>query len=769
MNIDNISLDLPAKLEEILKFSFNFDGLKKVIEYFQKNNNILVSYINDFDKRITLFESFKKDIDDIKIKSLSIEKSNEEINESLLNMQKKMISLESKLNDISRTTEENCETLKKHSNMIYKHEENLKKITKNLDEHNEIIKEIKDNYDIMKKKIDINDTKINELENKSEEAFILIKDNSETMSREKLETNQQIENINSNLNNLTTTYFTMKKITEMKNKEYDKYINDILRNNYKFSYNKKSALNSFEYAFMDEKEKNDIDNDNDNDNNDQKSNNDEEKNFNKTYKSFDFKKDKNYDKFFEELKKNEKKTEEENNKNKKVIKDIQNNIDNMNVKIKNILKDNYINMNNKDYIIKIDELYKKLTDNIKLLSIAINTKPDREDLEALKRNLEIRLKKLEMIQNNPHELKKVDLNEEPIEKKEIITSIDDKIYDYLIEKIQSSINNNISNLIEDIIIKNGRNIDLSNNTVILDLIRNNKNSFDEINQKILSLSENKGKISKEFEEKVDMLNEQVIKLYENNNINSLKIGEVIREIEGSDNEEEDQEDNKKNKLNEGTIKERLSRLSNLFYEIKDRAVMLEKKNNSFNREIKEDVKSHLKIETTKIVEQFKNKLSIFTHKFEDELNNKIDQIGLYSFEKKINSKLYYELKDKLNKNELKKNNNLLNRKIDSLENKISKTLVDTIIDLQMDEAPLLLKKNNKNLEVCASCNQILQRNNSINSDISMSPNKSHINKYKSKIGKFNGINSQTQTLNLKTSLSTPKFLPEINTNNFNDK
>ena len=299
MNIDNISLDLPAKLEEILKFSFNFDGLKKVIEYFQKNNNILVSYINDFDKRITLFESFKTDIDDIKIKSLSIEKSNEEINESLLNMQQKMISLESKLNDISRTTEENCETLKKHSNMIYKHEENLKKITKNLDEHNEIIKEIKDNYDIMKKKIDINDTKINELENKSEEAFILIKDNSETMSREKLETNQQIENINSNLNNLTTTYFTMKKITEMKNKEYDKYINDILRNNYKFSYNKKSALNSFEYAFMDEKEKNDNDNENDNDNNDQKSNNDEEKNFNKTYKSFDFKKDKNYDKFFE--------------------------------------------------------------------------------------------------------------------------------------------------------------------------------------------------------------------------------------------------------------------------------------------------------------------------------------------------------------------------------------------------------------------------------------------------------------------------------------
>lgn len=769
MNIDKISLDLPAKLEEIFQFSFNFDGLKKIIEYFQKNNNILATFINDFDKRITLFESFKSDIDDIKIKSVSIEKSNDEINKSLLNIQQKMISLESKLNEISRTTEENCETIKKHTNLIYKHEENIKKITKNLDEHNELIKELKDNYDIMKKKIDINDTKINELENKSEEAFNLIKDNSETIAREKLEMNQQIENINSNLNNLTTTYYTMKKITEMKNKEYDKYINDILKNNYKYSYNKKSALNSLEFAFMDGKEKNDVGNVNDNDNNDQMSNNDGENNFNKTYKSFDFKKDKNYDKFYEELKKNEKKTEEENNKNKKVIKEIQNNIDNMNVKIKNLLNDNYINMNNKDSDSKLADIYKKVTDNIKLLSIAINTKPDREDLEALKRNLEIRLKKLELINNNPHELKKVDSNAEPIEKKEVITSIENKSFDYIIEKIQSSINDNISSLVEDIINKNGRNIDLSNNSVILDLIRNNQNSFDEINQKILSLSDNKSKISKDIEEKVDMLNEQVLKLYENNNINNIKIGEVIREIEGSDNEEEDLEDNKKNKLNEGTIKERLCRLSNLYYEIKDRAVMLEKKNNSFNREIKEDVKSHLKIETTKIIDQFKNKLSIFTHKFEDELNNKIDQIGLYSFEKKINSKLYYELKDKLNKNELKKNNNLLNRKIDSLENKISKTLVDTIIDLQMDEAPLLLKKNNKNLEVCASCNQLLQRNNSINSDISMSPNKSHINKYKSKIGKFNGVNSQTQTLNLKTSLSTPKFLPEINTNNFNDK
>ena len=144
MNIEQISLDLPAKLEEIFQLSFNFDGLKKIIEYFQKNNNILVSFINDFDKRIALFESFKTDIEEIKIKSLSIEKSNDEINNSILNIQKKILSFETKLNDISKITDENCEIIKRHTNVIYRHEENIKKINKNLDEHNEIIKELKE-------------------------------------------------------------------------------------------------------------------------------------------------------------------------------------------------------------------------------------------------------------------------------------------------------------------------------------------------------------------------------------------------------------------------------------------------------------------------------------------------------------------------------------------------------------------------------------------------------------------------------------------------
>ncbi len=76
----------------------------------------------------------------------------------------------------------------------------------------------------------------------------------------------------------------------------------------------------------------------------------------------------------------------------------------------------------------------------------------------------------------------------------------------------------------------------------------------------------------------------------------------------------------------------------------------------------------------------------------------------------MSSKFRIDLKEKLDKTELKKNNYVIKRKINNLENKISKTLVDTIIDLQMDEAPLIVKTNMQNVELCASCNQTLKKN-----------------------------------------------------------
>ena len=85
---------------------------------------------------------------------------------------------------------------------------------------------------------------------------------------------------------------------------------------------------------------------------------------------------------------------------------------------------------------------------------------------------------------------------------------------------------------------------------------------------------------------------------------------------------------------------------------------------------------------------------------------KIVHGSIFVFEDKTSNKFRTDLKEKLNKTELKKNNHIIKRKINNLENKMNKTLVDTILDLQMDEAPLIIKTNAQNVELCASCNKI---------------------------------------------------------------
>jgi hypothetical protein len=156
-----------------------------------------------------------------------------------------------------------------------------------------------------------------------------------------------------------------------------------------------------------------------------------------------------------------------------------------------------------------------------------------------------------------------------------------------------------------------------------------------------------------------------------------------------------------------TFKEKINVLTATCQNLSEKVKVLEKKNQALTREVKDDIKQNLKNETQKVVDNFKLKLDSFSNKFEHELKNKIDHMGLSSFEHKMSNKFYGDLREKLDKNELRKNNNVINRKIDSLENKISKTLVDTIIDLQMDDQPLLLKKNAKNIDKCASCGQNL--------------------------------------------------------------
>ena len=138
---------------------------------------------------------------------------------------------------------------------------------------------------------------------------------------------------------------------------------------------------------------------------------------------------------------------------------------------------------------------------------------------------------------------------------------------------------------------------------------------------------------------------------------------------------------------------------------------LEKRVENINRDILNIVKRDLKAESTRILEEFKGDLKVSISKIEEQLRNKVDRFGLVEFGQRIDNKLSNEMRNKIDRGDLTKNNHYINRKIDSLENKISRTLVDTLIDLQLDEAPLMIKKNLRYVDRCASCNQVLPSNN----------------------------------------------------------
>ena len=90
---------------------------------------------------------------------------------------------------------------------------------------------------------------------------------------------------------------------------------------------------------------------------------------------------------------------------------------------------------------------------------------------------------------------------------------------------------------------------------------------------------------------------------------------------------------------------------------------------------------------------------------------------------------------------------------------MNKTLVDNILDLQMDEAPLIIKTNAQNVELCASCNKKLKKN-FLNTDRNFYGN-TELNTTGENKKTFKSNSNQHSNLNLNAK--------EINTNIKNKK
>ena len=320
---------------------------------------------------------------------------------------------------------------------------------------------------------------------------------------------------------------------------------------------------------------------------------------------------------------------------------------------------------NKDKFLTFKDI-KDLSKNIDMISSKLKEFSKKQDLEILKKDINSKIQE--------------------IKKKEIIIQSKDDKHGNAEEsgEADGTINKNISELISDLLKSEGKNIDISKNKHFVELMKQNKQNSKELNKNLRNFFDLKKQLSSDHtQNEISELKTEYIDLNEEFKVYKQKLLNLIKMIgDYETKKEEDEEDEKygknddisvekKLKQTEETITGKIEFLVQCVEKLNDKFEKIDKKLGTITKEVKDDIKAAIRVDTYKVVEQFKLKLSSFTEKFENELKNKIDKIGLNIFETKLNNKLSLNLKDKLNKNDLKKNNYIISKKIDTLENKIN--------------------------------------------------------------------------------------------------
>ena len=789
--MNNLSLDLPVKLEELCKFTFSFNNLIKVINYLHQNNLNLSSELKDINQRLYSFESLKSDIEDIKIKSLKMQQSNENILQQMNHIKNDLSKINNDISEIHKKNDifvEKITDLDKEKNA---HEKNLNNLNQAMEENIKKINNLEENASLDRKKMGEIESKVDANSKKNDELKNNIIDINKILEQNK----KNFEDINSTINNIIET--TNKKNSELNNRILN-IVNDIANvsdkvtnipqqtitniespDNQKqtkeeeiiytkvpepkFNVNMNMETTELVKAIMDEVEKQKVKYNKLKD--DLRLNKENQTKLNDTFRA-------NISKIKEDLS-NFKSEFDEN------IENITNNINILSMPKEDINESKTdlkkeesntipeeqpnLNINLREYV--SNDTFKKLNDNVRILTSSLNLKLSVSDFEAKMKKFNQRLEDIEMsLEGQTHgprprinlelvntAITKESLSEIPSEYRSELEEIDawakiiekrlkKNIHDFIqteLDKIDKSSNERMDK-IENNQQKNVEDIKYNNKT-ILD-IKNTLTNFSTKND-INKIKTEQEKINKECK------------------INRMKIEDIVKNIEGQPNDDDEEEEKGQNNNIAVTTYEKIKLLNRTCQTLNNKISSLENRSRSITKEVKDDVKQNLKIETGKIMQQFRNKLDGFTTRFEYELRNKIDQIGLTDFENKMNNKFYVDLREKLDKTDLKKNNNMLNRKIDNLESKISKTLVDTIIDLQMDEQPLIIKKNGNGVDVCASCNQPVNKINASGGGKEfVNANMSNMNNTTIKAKGLNRSLNFTQPINMKSNFQNEKNL-----------
>ena len=697
-------LKFPIKLEDLLSYTFNFDNLIKALTFLHNNDINLLSNLKDFDKRISPLENLKNDIEDIKIQAKNIQNANDNLNRSLQIMQERFMKMDYKMTELDKKISENKSTMEEQSKNIQLHRKNLDHLNKVVEDNIKKTNSMREDIEVNKKQVFLLNETIVELKKKDKDIESLIHAKTELLNARIDENKNEIVELDNNMEELKKNFSELKKETEIKNEEFENSISNIINNissgNIGNANNKRKSIKEDENAGLFIKTIND--------------------NILLNSKIAEIENEQNNFKDFITMYNSDKANVSNNIQNNvnniinihKDINNIKNEMESIINEVSDIKSNQLGNIDLSKYA--TNDIVKKLSDNIRILNSSLGTTPTRDEFESSIRKINTRLELIEFIQQGVTSGPRTMINSDLVqvqkegEKGTYITA-SQKILLPLKEEGKMGNMDDIKKLILATINEEIKNISLLNNPKFSEIFQNLSKCEEEISKndssiisirKILAVSPTQSDILMTRQD-IERLSDETKK----------KFNEILMTINGDEDDEDEEEENK-NGLAGFCLKKKIDILISKYHELFNKITSVQNKSNALSREIKEEVKQNLKAETLKVVEDFKQKLENFTSKFEIELRSKIDRGGLNIFEDKLNSKLKIDLKEKLDRIELKKNNYVIKRKIDSLENKISKTLVDTIIDLQMDEAPLIVKKNAQNFELCASCNQIVKKGNS---------------------------------------------------------
>ena len=512
--MSKISIDLPVNLEELVQFSFNFNNLIKTINFFHQNNLSFQDNLKDIDKRLSSMESLRNDIEELKIKTTSIEKTNDNLNRSFSNLQEKLLKYDQNLSEMQIRTKDVESQVKKYEIVQIDHEQNLNHLNKVVEDNVKSNNRLSELVNLNSKNI----TKINEKMEKNEKN---IKEEHENFNKNIKEINynndlehKEIVNINNNMGDMNETIKNIMNNFEKKNNDMNNrilnIINDIAdinntilnissnvgkpiikKSSKELNYNINKDINASNLFKISMDQIEDINNkfiklkdDYElNKENQKKENTTFSKNIKQIIKNFDELKN-NVEENGENIEniqnslnecinlQNEEKTRrEEKEKEKK-----ENDLELINIES---LNKHYININN----------FKKLSDNVRILTSTINSMVGREEIETQLKKLNQRLENIEMIQQGQTHGPKTRINlglvNMPFPKidssnysnsSEEVGELNE--FDYLVKQIEKKISHNIINIIN----KEMKNIDFSLNPKINELINNYHKNCEDIDK-----------------------------------------------------------------------------------------------------------------------------------------------------------------------------------------------------------------------------------------------------------------------------------------------